>query len=297
MLYAVFMGRLEIHFDGPIAADHMVSVRTLGKSLQHLQSSIDRAYLDTKYNGIWKYARMSPDDYGPTEFLVMAPRDGGYILDFKSKVEQIGDKILDRINRAILPAYNEAAADGLRTFRSIAEQVENNKIQIENRMIEVRPFEDFVSNPPREVTRKYGDRSIAKEIDQVASLVRVPGVENSTVELTIKGTGNEKTYLFDRHKSQKFHKIVSSRQLGNPMLFVGAVQSLDRKNKNGKIINVSNQKTSTLHFGDDESFLKAHPFLGTDSPMTFIGCPFIEYGAYDPQAGDIYFIKLANEEE
>jgi len=27
--------------------------------------------------------------------------------------------------------------------------------------------------------------------------------------------------------------------------------------------------------------------------MVFVGSPLIEYGAFDPNAGDIYFIKLA----
>lgn len=53
-----------------------------------------------------------------------------------------------------------------------------------------------------------------------------------------------------------------------------------------------NEKLANIHFTDDPSFHKVKRYLGTDEEMTFLGCPIIEYGAFDPQAGDICFLDI-----
>jgi hypothetical protein len=47
-------------FDGPITQNNHVSLRTLGKTIDHLQSAIDRAYLDVKYKDVFKYQKLTP---------------------------------------------------------------------------------------------------------------------------------------------------------------------------------------------------------------------------------------------
>ena len=84
-----YQSMIRIHYDGDIAENHQIPMRTLGKCLVHVQSAIDRAHLDLKYDGIWKYARMANDDYPNTEYIVQAPNEGGYILDFFFLFERI----------------------------------------------------------------------------------------------------------------------------------------------------------------------------------------------------------------
>ena len=62
------MTSIRIHFDGEIAAHHYIMLRALSKSLTHLQCALDRAYLDVKYQGVWKYAKLSKDDYSEVIF-------------------------------------------------------------------------------------------------------------------------------------------------------------------------------------------------------------------------------------
>ena len=52
-------------------------------------------------------ARLAHDDYPKTEFIVQAPEEGGYILDFFSKVAE-SKKYVDRVSDAI----NQAVAHG-----------------------------------------------------------------------------------------------------------------------------------------------------------------------------------------
>ena len=147
------------------------------------------------------------------------------------------------------------------------------------------------------VERAYGDRSIVKEADQLISIIRSKSIDNASIDISIRTSGQGlKKYSFDKNISQNFHKIVSNRSLGKPLIYSGKIVSLDHKNKKGKFLNQANEKQSTILFSNSDDFFKAHPFLGQSEYMTFIGCPFLEYGTYDLSAGDVYFIDLFNGE-
>lgn len=286
-----FKSKIQIHYEGDISEDHQIPMRVLGLSLLHIQKAIDRAYLDIKYEGIWKYARMSQSDYKITEFLVQQPKEGGYILDFFSRRKE-SPAISDRVSKAI----NEALEQSEEHKASLYSQVESRKEQVANDTIRPRQFQDLVSNPSDEIKRKYGDRSIAKEIDQVLSIIRAEYSGDSILGLSITGSST-KTFNFDKVKSDRFHKIVAGRQIGPPVIYSGKIQALDKRNKSGKFVNAENKRTSILHFNNDDDFLKAHPYLGMDDEMHFIGCPLVEFGALEPNSGDVYFLYLLKEFE
>jgi len=264
-----FKSKIQIHYEGDISKDHQIPMRVLGLSLLHIQKALDRAYLDLKYQGVWKYARMSQSDYEITEFLVQQPKEGGYILDFFSRRKE-SPKIADRVSKAI----NEALEQSDEHKTSLYSQVESRKEQVANNIIRPKQFQDVVLNPSDEVKRKYGDRSIAKEIDQVLSIIRAEYSGDSILGLIISGSSTQ-AFNFNKVKSDRFHKVVAGRQIGPPVIYSGKVQALDKRNKSGKFVNVENRRTSVLHFNDDEDFLKVHPYLGNDDEMHFIGCPLV----------------------
>lgn len=282
-----FQSMIRIHFDGDIAKNHQLPMRTLGKSITHIQTAIDRAYLDLKFKeGVWKHARLTNDDYPKTEFIVQVPQEGGYILDFFSKLAE-SKKYVDRVADAI----NQAVVHGTEKIIILRDQVESRKQQIATKLVEPIEFMTFFKNPSKEVVRRYGDRSIAKEIDQVLSTIRPEYAGDSTFELVLTGEVSH-TYDFDRIKSQSFHESVSRRSLGVPVVYTGIMKQLDIDNKRGKFKNSNTGTTSLLHFGCEKDFLKAHPYLTPDNTIKFVGCPLIEFGALEPNSGDVYFIEI-----
>ena len=280
---------VRIYYDGDIVQDHQIPMRILGKSILHIQNAIDRAFLDIKYNGVWKYARMKQGDYIETEFLVQAPEEGGYILDFFSKAKE-SKKIVDRVSAAI----NQALQQATEKYLFVGEQVENRKLQIANKILEPIEFKDILEKPNNQIVREYGDRSIAKEIDQVLSTIRSDYAGDSTFELAITGSSKQ-TFTFNKSQSKKFHGVVSRRSLSIPVIYSGKLQLLDMKNNRGKFVNNSTRKTSTLHLSSEADFLKVHPYLSPEKEITFIGCPLIEFGALEPYSGDVYFIDIVGE--
>lgn len=284
------MNKIQIHFDGDIAENHQVSMRTLGRTIFHLQNALDRAYIENKYGSIWKHARMRGLDYEETRFLVQEPAEGGYVLDFLA-ANEVTKRIVDRLATALGPALEQAMQDGEDTAQSLAQQVATKKMQVDKQIVDPQSFDTLTNNPSQRIIRSYGDRSITKEIDQILSIIRSRHAGESTFELSTKGSKTH-TFPFDRRTSENFHRVVSKKSLGDPVVYKAQVTSLDFKNKSGKIWNVSNEKTANIHFSDRGSFHKAKEYLGTKNEMTFIGCPVIEYGAFDPQAGDIHFIDI-----
>lgn len=283
-------GNIALHFDGDIVTDHKVTARTLGKALLHTQNAIDRAYLDTKYGNLWKHARMKSEDYAEADFIALYPEEGSLLQGLVS-LSFSGVVIADRIRTAVRPAMERAMAQGEENASSLKDQYASRKNQIQHGIIEPQTYEQFVQHPDARVVRSYADRSINRELDQTLSMIRAKHAGESTLGITVGGNQTE-TYEFNKATSENFHRVISKRELGQPVIYRCNIRQLDNVLLNGKAINEVNERTVTLHFFSNEDFLKAHPYLANNQPMTFLGSPLIEYGAYDPNAGDVYFIDL-----
>jgi hypothetical protein len=115
----------------------------------------------------------------------------------------------------------------------------------------------------------------------------------STIELLMNNDGKQSTFRFDKQISHNFHQIVAKRNYGKPIIYRVTMVSGDNKNFTGKVRNVQSKKESNIIFESYEDFLKMSPFLSRrDEEVQLIGCPIIEYGAFDIKAGDIYFLDL-----
>lgn len=287
---------VELHFGGDFASNHQVSMRTLGKSLFYLQNAIDRAYLDVKHGNLWKYAKMDNEGYEQTKFLVQPPRKGSYIASFSSDTE-MGRKIVHRLSSALEPAveqaisFNDSNLDEGSNFKEI---VKSRKAQVYQKFLTPVDYRSILDSPSEKIKRRYGDRSITKEIDQLIVPIRSKNVGVSSIEMILVSDKVVRLF-FDKIISSNFHAIVARRNIGEPIIYSANLRSLDHKLLNGKIENNISNKTANIHFVEDGDFFKAMPFLGSTTPINFIGCPIIEYDAFDPNAEDVYFLDLVQE--
>jgi len=279
---------IQLHFDGDIAAGHQIPIRVLGQSLMHIQKAIDRAYLDIKYGGVWKNARMKTEDYEMSEFIAQAPSEGGYIFDFFSSMN-ISSNIVDRVSSAI----NEAKLQASIQVELIKDQARSFKESIANKLIMPISYAESLSIGNDDVKRVYGDRSIAKEIDQVIAPLRQDYSGDSNLIMLFAGESSQK-FEFNRVSSKKFHRVVSRRTLSKPIIYKGKLKALDKLNLQGKFENTESNRISFIYFENESDFLQAHPYLGTDSDMCFIGSPILEFGSVEPNAGDIYFLNIVD---
>lgn len=292
--------KISIHFDGPITKNHAVQLRSFTKTLGHIQASIDRAYLDIKKKGILKNDRLRDEDYKPTEFLLNQTREGGFIADLLGSESDSGD-IVKRIDGAVKPAYEQAQesvpAERERLVDQAAQRLEYYKAKAQI----PTPYADFVNNPDQRQIRAYGDRSIVKEFDQIASAVRARDGDGSYVEISLYAGKSLSNFVFDHGISEAFHDVVSVRALGDPVAIPVTLRSLDSGNggvSKARAHNLISGKDFNLHIHTDRGFSGLKKYLKKISPPAFniVACPILEYGAFDPRAGDMYFISVIKED-
>lgn len=292
--------KISIHFDGPITVNHAVQLRTFSKTLGHVQTAIDRAYLDLKYGNVWKNARLKNKDYPHTEFFMQQTRDGGLIADLLGE-DGTGD-IAKRVHDAVLPAYEKARGVVVPDHPNLAELAEQRRLHFENEAQEATPYVRLLENPDPAAARAYGDRSIVKEFDQIASVIRARKNDGSFVEFDIHAGNALPKLVFDAATSIKFHDVVSIRALGDPIKLKVKLRALDAGNggiSKAKAYNILSKKDFNLHIHTDRGFGILREYLEKrNAPIfTIVGCPVLEYGAFDPLAGDIYFIAVVEDDE
>lgn len=296
---------ISIHFDGPIAKDHAIQLRTFTKTLGHIQSSIDRAYLDLKtVDGIAKNARLRNEDYEPTNFLMRQTREGGFIADLLGTDDNSND-IIKRIDDAVTPAFenanNQAKSRDPIEHVDLIDQIENRLRNYKAEAQKPISYERFAAAPDAHETRGYGDRSIAKEFDQIASAIRARDGDGSSVEISLSTDKALSTYLFDHRVSAAFHDVVSVRDLGDPVEIFITLRSLDSGNggiSKAKAHNLISNKEFNLHIHTARGFSGLKRYLRKRDPIKFgiIACPIYEYGAFDRAAGDMFFMAISKTE-
>jgi hypothetical protein len=281
---------VQLHFDGDIAKDHLVSMRTLGKTLSHLQNAVDRACLEIHYGALWKHTKMPQRLWPEAELLIGPSTEGGYILDFLSK-NKTTKATLERVNAALKTAVHKMTDEGVQRTETLAQEAIQRKEQIRSHLIAPSTFEHLLHTSDPKIVRTYGDRAIVREVDQVLAIIRSSAAGESSFELTL-ATKEPMRYSFTKEEAVKFHETVSRRQIGQPVIYTATVRSLDRIAKSAKIFNVEAKRQANLFFATEEALLELIPAFEQKQSVTFYGAPWIEYGAFDPGAGDILFISL-----
>lgn len=292
----IIKNQITIHFDGAIAINHSVQLRTFSKSLDNLQNAIDRAYLDVKYGNIWKNARLKAEDYGPTDFLVMQTREGGFIADLVGAAG--GDKIVSRIYQALAPAYELSKKHAMQQHEKLVDQAEKRRKHYKAGSQTAIEYQSLIDTPDPRQTTAYGDRSIVKEFDQIASTIRARDGDGSVIEIDLYAGKAFPKMIFDTETAKAFHNVVAVRTLGDPVKIPITLRALDSGGSNGiskaKAYNMFSQKEFNLHIHTERGFTSLRKYLKKRDPVEFnvIACPVLEYGAFDPLAGDMYFIDI-----
>jgi len=290
------ISQISIHFDGPIAVDHSVQLRTLSKALDNIQNSIDRAYLDIKYGKIWKNATLKKEDYLPTDFVMRQTREGGFITDLIGGAGS--EKIVQRIYRALLPAYEKAKNNAVIEHEKLVELAEKRIEGLRNGLQVPKDYKEIMDKPDALQTTAFGDRSIVKEFDQIASAIRARDGDGSVIEFDFYAEKALPTLIFDEKVARNFHGVVSTRTLGDPVKIPIKLRALDsgRGVSKAKALNIISDKEFNLHIYTDRGFSSLRKYLKKRNPPIFeiVACPILEYEAFDPLAGDMYFISVVS---
>lgn len=285
-------------FDGPIAHDNLLSLRATAKTADHIQSAIDRAYLDVRYGTVVKHQKLKQHDYEVTEFIVLPSQPGSYIQEVVAKVgSEFARSAIDRINAALLRAYEKTNEPQGEAGTSLQQQAIQRK-QVYDAGQEAQNFQEFLNSELNLLSASYSERSIIKEADQILGLIRQDNYAGSTFEISTYGNQAGPIFHFDTERSRRFHKIVSERRLGKPLIIDIELRSLDAGKNNqkptGKAKNLHTGKECSMQIPDPVVFgnLTRHLRKVNRKVLRIAACPIFEYDAWDPEAGDIVVIEL-----
>lgn len=289
------MATFSVHYDGPITVEHHVPIRVLGRTYEHMQRAIDRAYLVNRYGNVWKHARLKAGDYESVDFIGAYPREGGIFLDAVKHGHAVAEAIIDRIGTAIAQPFETALNDNLDDAARIAEEVAERREYVRGMGDRTMPFTQMIERPPAQWAALYSDRSILKEIDQITHPIASNRLEGSTVELGFHGARLHPTYLFDAGQAQRFHRLVARREIGPALRVNARIRDLDRGNNfahpKAKIVNIDSGREVTLHLGGRNDVEALHPYHMAEMVQIY-ACPFIEGGGFDLRGGDLYFVGI-----
>jgi len=275
-----------IHFEGGIVTNHHMAARDLGRALIHMQNAVDRAHLERKYGRLWKYAKMRQEDYAVASLIALYPEEGG----LKQRFSLPGGEILiERVYQALQYAIDRSHRFANQQIVTLADQASNQKNNLHHNNIEVLTYDQMVNSDIAH--RRYGDRAINRELNQIVTMIRRRNVHVPLATFQFLDD-SQKTVAFDRRSALAFNRAVSTRQLANPVRYVGRVRSLDRDTSKGKVKNLENEKDFVVSFTTDEDFNRMARYLETEEVVTFVGSPITEFGAFDPAAGDVMVLRV-----
>lgn len=291
------MATFSVHYDGPIAVEHKVTVRVMARTYEHMQRAIDRAYLFNKYGNVWKHARLKAGDYEFVDFIAEYPQEGGIILDAIKAGQQAASELIDRIGNAIARPFEQALNDQIEEAAHIAQEIADRRDYVGRMQHRTLTFSEMLERPPEEWANKYSDRSILKEIDQITFPLSSNRLDGSTVEFTFHGTRLHPVYQFDARTARNFHAIVSRRELGPAVVVNARIRDLDRGNQythpKAKIENLDSGREVILHLAGPRDAEELHPHH-MQNHVQIYACPFIEGGGFDMRGGDLYFVGVVS---
>ena len=96
--------------------------------------------------------------------------------------------------------------------------------------------------------------------------------------------------------------MVSVTTLGDPVELKITLRALDSANggiSRAKAMNLLSKKEFNLLIHTDRGFGSLKKYLKKRNPpeFTIVACPILEYDAFDPLAGDMYFIAITQGNE
>lgn len=282
------MPNISIIYAGDIAEGNAISLRTISKTFPHVQNAFDRAYLEQRYGHLRKHVKLRREFYADLEITFLPPREGSYIADFNIRNRLI-KPLAESIGAMVSRAFDRAMEEGVEQAASLSRQAETRLQQIQDEVIEPLNYQESLVRPDPNIVNSFGERAVVREINELLSVVRSEAAGDSQITLEFS---HQRTYSFefDRVNAEQFSSVVKEKKLGLPVIYEGTVKALSKRNMRGQFKHESTNSISNLAFVSEQHLNTVIPYFRDNRVVRFYGCPYIEYGAFDSHAGDIYFI-------
>jgi len=288
--------RLVIKFEGTLAPEDNLSVRTLTKTLLPIQRAIDCIVYYEEYGVIRKFSTLPYELYGKADFYIGSPEINCVVIPL---LRQAGREITTKIRTFLQAPYQQAEAE-IESVVDLSSEVNNARSNVIHENVDVITHEDLLQGST-EREREYIEAKVISSINQSLAPVRSSNVsDDDYISLETFDDAGTTTFEFDRIRAKRFNRIATQTHLVQPVIYEGTIHGLNENNNNTTFPYIGefrsnttdNRHSQSLLIPSEELAIKLNSYNLTKNPIKFWASPLAKYGAFDEIRGDIALIQI-----
>lgn len=285
--------QITLTFDGTLAPNHSVSLRTISYTVPHFQRAIDKTVYFHHYKELRKYTSLPPELHIHADLYINQLVQGSLKIPFLSDLL----KGVPELFNSFLSQPYESAAHEVQNPKSIIQfDLETNKIHASKDNLQIVTQEQLVAREAEQKTA-YTQAAIMKDISMALGLVR--STEGALLSFNVDSTSGMQEFDFDQIKAASFAKLATTKRLADAAVYTGKITGLEKHRGQfkyaAKFLSSTTKKESKILISDYDDALKLHQYNLADKEIKIWGAPVALYNAYDPVRGDFVFIDIFNE--
>lgn len=289
---AVLSNQITITFDGTLAPNHTVSLRTLAYTLPHIQRSIDKIVYFERNGEVRKFTSLPKELYDLADIYMSELEEGSLRIPFLSDLVA---KVPELLNSFLAEPYEKSSREVVSHSKILQSDLEACKGLIFHDNVEKLTQADLIAV---EGGRKlaYARTAVLRDLNQALGLVRTtPG---ALLKLGVDSPQGYGEYVFDEMRASRFSKVVATKRLDKPAVYIGQITGLEQQGATSTFkyaakfwSRVTNQENKLMiHELDDALKLHAHNLSNKD--VAIWAAPISVHETFDPVRGDLVFIDI-----
>lgn len=282
---------LSIRYYGGLVDQHGISIRTLAYSFPHIQRAIDKIVLYDQGFEMAKYSSLPARLHTVADLRFDRLEDGSVRFPLSGAFRDLGAYF----NRALLQPFT--IAEQLGEQESVTPSVRLRTIK---GTVDAGGYDEIRHQvTPGDIERNKWDLAkvgIAKDIDTGVSIVRGEGAD-SGIEFSPVGEGT-RVYDFNVRNASNFHRVVSRREILDPLIFTGRLTGLKQTNQAG-VFKYQGVFEDNVTGGEHALYIPSREdkdilrnYVVSDQDISIWASPFARYGVRDYRRGDLLFIRM-----
>ncbi|MCG5531819.1 hypothetical protein LRF89_00010 [Halorhodospira sp. 9621] len=289
--------RLVIEFEGVLAPDNRVTVRTLTKTLSPVQRAVDCIVYYEHFGVVRKFSILPRDFYDSADLYLGAPEANCVSVPL---LKEKGRQITQRLRNFLETPYAKAAEE-VQPPSPLSRDIVNAQNNIAHDNVETTTHEKLVEHKEQR-EREYIEAKVVEQINKSLSPIRSSSVGGDDyISLETFDEAGTTRFEFSPARAKRFNSIATNKRLGPIAFFEGTLHGLlennsqvfpfvgeFRSNATGR---KHNQKLLIPH---EELAFKLSPANLTKKTIQFYAAPLTSYGAFDEVRGDIVLIQVVN---
>lgn len=287
---------IALHFDGSFVKKDSISARTLGHALTAIQRMVDKAAIFERRGSI-KKGDVLPAIWNEQADMIVQPFRKGCVTVPLVGLDDL--EVISLLKGVLHDPFEQAVSDYLLEMKSLVDGLPA-AFNRANYKIDVVSHEQIITDSHSREQRYFAE-AIYRDFDNLISPLRSSAIfDTDIICVELKDRKGTKEFEFNKLASKRFHKIVSTKQLGPTVQYDGRLTEFgETKSKifpySGRFYSKASKHEHMLLIADEADADRLRSFnTAKNKELNFIGAPVSAWGAFDEQKGDIVFLKLVN---